>query len=135
MIEKNRPLFTEDSKLSAIPRWWLKYVEPRIKRTGTCWHWQGAVDTNGEPVMKLLNPESGKYGTQLLKRVVAGLFYKIKKHYDVFHECGELTCLNPSHLYVSASHWSQEDREDMVNKKRKNIADYLAKKGLQEPEA
>lgn len=128
MIEKIRPIFGLDTKLADVPRWWLQFVEPRIKRVGQCWMWQGAHDTNGEPVIALLNPDSGKRNTRLLKRIVAAMFYELKKHYDVIHKCGNLSCLNPGHLHVSAAHWTQESRKTMVNTARRNINDYERRK-------
>lgn len=127
MIEKLRPLFGMDSKLQDIPTYWLREIEPKIIRKGMCWIWQGAHDKNGEPVMALLNPKTNKYNTRLVKRVVAALFWELKKFYDVVHLCGNLSCLNPAHFYVSRTHWSQEDREKMVKAKQKNIRDYEAR--------
>lgn len=128
MIEKIRPIFGTDSKLGEIPRFWLQYVEPRIRRDGMCWLWDGAHDSAGEPVISLVNGETGKRNTRMLKRIVAAMFYVLKKHYDVFHECGNLSCLNPGHLKVSASHWTQESRETMVKTKRRSIRDYENRK-------
>ena len=128
MIVKTRPLLTLETKLQDVPRWWLQYVEPRIKRVGLCWLWEGAHNSDGEPVIALKNLESGKYNTRMLKRIVAALFYELKQHYEIIHECGNLSCLNPGHLHVTALHWRQEDREKMVNDKAKNIRDYETRK-------
>lgn len=125
MIEKKRALITLASKLSDIPREWLRHIEPKIERRGTCWFWEGACDLDGEPVISFRNMETGKRNTRRVKLVIADMFWAMKKFYQVIHHCGNLNCLNPWHFYISRLHHSQEDRDELVAAKRKNLQTYL----------
>lgn len=115
MIEKFRPLFNMRSRLTDIPADWLRLVEPRIYRPqGTsCWLWDGGVDGKGEPVIHVASAK-GKRTMRRVKRIVAAMFWHFKPHNDIVHRCGTVNCLNPNHFYVSASHWTQEDRKAMI---------------------
>lgn len=106
MILKIRPLITLQTTLENIPRRWLELVEPKIKRVGECWLWQGACDSDGEPVVNYLNLETMKRNTRRVKRIVGELFWELKRHHDLLHTCGDLTCVNPSHLAPSTEHWT-----------------------------
>lgn len=128
IITQKRPLLRLTTALEDIPAAWLRWIEPRIVREGTCWHWQGATDTNGEPVLTIQNPETGKRGTHRVKRIVADMFWMMKKHYDVIHECGNLTCINPTHFYISAVHHAQEDRGARVKARSTSISRYINRK-------
>lgn len=108
MITKKRPLLTLSTPLEDIPRRWLELVEAKIERRkgSSCWLWTGAVDTEGEPVLNYLNLATGKRNTRRVKRLMAEVFWEMKPHYDVLHQCGDLTCLNPNHWTISTAHWT-----------------------------
>ncbi len=128
MIPKRRPLIEMDTKLENIPREWLEFVEPRLQRPkdSTCWLWPGAKDREGEPVIHVT--VEGKRKTIRVKRLIAKIFWEMKQHFDVIHECGVINCLNPSHFYITAAHWSQEDRMGIVKQKQRSLRDYLNRK-------
>lgn len=128
MITKKRPLIELETALKNIPVQWLRYIEPRIVRQGTCWLWQGACDDRGEPFLNFKNLGTGKRNTRRLKIIVAEMFWEMKRHYDVVHECGNMNCLNPAHFYISAAHYTQENREKMVKEKQTSIRRYEAEK-------
>lgn len=108
LVEKIRPLLTLKTPLGDIPAEWLRWIEPKIVRSEDgCWRWQGAFDSEGEPLMFTRNPANGKRATQRVKRVVAKLFFAIKPYHDVLHKCDNLDCVNPSHLEATSSHWKQ----------------------------
>lgn len=128
MIVKKRPLITLATKLGDIPVEWLRYVEPRLVRTGQCWLWEGACDGEGEPVLSYRNLETGKRNTRRLKQIIANIFWEMKSHYEVIHQCGNINCLNPAHFYISWTHHSQEDRQELIAAKRRNLNDYEHRK-------
>lgn len=130
MIAKRRLLLELTTKLADIPREWLRYIEPRIVRPkdSTCWLWDGACDADGEPVLNYKNLVTGKRNTRRLKVIIAEIFWEMKKHFDVIHECGTTNCLNPWHFYISVAHHSQEDRRSKIAAKQRSIKDYVARK-------
>lgn len=120
-----RPLIIMETKLKDIPEAWLRYVEPRIKREGMCWLWQGATNDRGEPVIAYYNLKSHRRNTRLVKWIIAELFWVMKRGMEVIHHCGTTICLNPSHFYISSKHHTQEDREKMQKRKRILLDDYI----------
>jgi hypothetical protein len=126
MLVKIRPLLELTTPLKDIPEWWLRIVEPKIERVDLCWLWQGAHGTNGEPIINIKMHKG--YKTVQLKKLVAQMFYELKPYYDIFHRCGNLSCLNPSHLEVSVCHYSQEDREQKIAAFQRNLRDYVNRK-------
>lgn len=117
MIAKRRPLLDLRTPLSLIPKTWSDLVEPQIVRppNSSCWVWIGGVDGDGEPVLSMVI--GGKRSTRRVKRIVADLYWELKDHYDVVHECGTKNCLAPFHFYVSELHWSQEDRKHRIKRR------------------
>jgi hypothetical protein len=115
-VTKKRALITVNTPLCDVPREWIKLIEPKIIRPtdSACWLWTGATDKDGEPVFTLtviLDSREGKTRKLLrAKRVIADMFWQIARHIEIVHECGTLNCLNPSHFYLSAAHWTQEVR-------------------------
>jgi hypothetical protein len=109
MIDRKRPLLTMATALGDVPEFWRQVIEPRIMRPAdtSCWVWTGAHDSDGEPVVNFTNPETKLRNTRRLKRSVADMFWEIKRHYDIVHKCGNLSCLNPAHIGVTAQHWTQ----------------------------
>lgn len=126
MLVKLRPLITMQTPLAEVPRWWLQYVEPKIMRHELCWLWQGGHGSNGEPVCNV--KYDGKYKLVQLKKVVAAMFYELKEWYDIYHRCGNLSCLNPSHLGISVTHYSHEDRAGDIAAFQRNLKDYVNRK-------
>jgi hypothetical protein len=129
MADKKRPLIEMDTKFENVPKTWLDIVEPRITRpkNSTCWIWGGACDKNGEPVVNYNNPDTGKRNTRLVKRIVADLFWAIRKGIEVIHHCGTMKCLNPAHFYLSSKHYRQEDRPGMIKVRQKRLQRYVEK--------
>lgn len=103
------PMLTMATPLGDIPHAWLAQIEPRIARSKEhqCWIWTGSHDTDGEPVINFTNALTGARNTRRAKRMVADMFYGAKRTNDVIHKCGNLSCLNPSHIKVVLSHWTQ----------------------------
>lgn len=101
--------------LKNVPRTWLREIEPYIARNERfkdCWIWQGAVDRKGHPIKFFVDLRTKKRRNVRVARVVMALFYNFDDHCDVKHICGNLTCLNPSHMHVSVKHWTQEAEGD-----------------------
>lgn len=128
-VQLRRPLIIMATKLSEIPKAWLDLVEPRIRRpsNSTCWLWEGGCDGDGEPVINYTNPETGKRNTRLVKRMVAEIFWLLKRGMEVIHHCGTTSCLNPSHFYISIKHHIQEDRPGMIKKRKARLQRYIEK--------
>ncbi len=122
-VIKTRNLLNLQTPLSDIPRTWLTLIEPRIERDGLCWLWNGALDATGRPIVAVRLP-SGKRSTARVTRIVAGMFYELKKHHEVVQKCGALNCLNPAHIYVSDLHYKQEDRGAMIKEHKRNAVWY-----------
>lgn len=126
-LNKKRPFIELTTKLGDIPREWLERVEPHIVRMGSCWIWQGACDGDGEPTFNYPQP-NGKRTSRRLKRWIVDMFWDgLKPHHDVLHHCGDLSCINPAHFFISAAHWKQEDRAKMIEKKRKAVKNWNEK--------
>lgn len=107
MIPRRRPLLTLATPLKDIPKAWLDYIEPKIERVGECWLWRGAHDSEGEPVLNFFNAVTRHRNTRRVKRMVAEMFWVLLRRHDVIRQCGVLSCLNPSHLVPSITHWTQ----------------------------
>jgi hypothetical protein len=123
-IQNVRPMLSLRTPYHLIPKWWLDHVEPKISRVNgsRCWYWNGMLDGNGEACCKLTNPETGRRQVHQLKRIIAGWWWDLKKHYEILHACGNQNCLNPHHWYVTATNWQQHDRAAIL-KKRKTAID------------
>jgi hypothetical protein len=120
-IVKTRPIITMATPLYLIPREWLITVEPRIKRNEEgCWLWQGALDGYGCPTVAV-TLDTGKRSTARVSRIVARMFWDLRRHHDVVQKCGALNCLNPAHFYVTAAHHSQEDRKTLIENFKRNL--------------
>lgn len=126
MADLKRPLIILATHLKDIPKAWLDIVEHRITRPkdATCWLWNGACDKDGEPVVNYNNADTGKRNTRLVKRIIADLFWVMKRGMEVIHHCGTTKCLNPSHFYISSKHHSQEDRVKMVKVRQTRLSRY-----------
>jgi len=100
-MDKIIPLFDEDTPLKNIPRWWLKYVEPKVLRGAfrPCWIWTGAVDVAGYPRRYVRRPDASTEARNLRREIVS-LFWKLPDSYTVSAACHVATCVNPSHLIV-----------------------------------
>ncbi len=122
-IPNARPLLTLATPLKAIPEFWLKHVEHRIirPRASRCWFWEGMLDGNGEPIVKLVSPLDSKRRVHQLKRIVAAMFWDLLKHYEILHACGNTNCLNPKHFYVTAVNWQQHNRPHILRRLRAEI--------------
>lgn len=127
MLKKVRPYFTIDSKLCNIPRDWLVMVEHKIIRPkdSTCWLWQGGCDGYGEPIWAYTDPVTKRRTAMRLKVFVMRMFWEGIKGHEIIHECGNLNCINPHHLHVSETAWRLKDRKFRIERKKRNIADYI----------
>jgi hypothetical protein len=127
VLKKVRPYFSLDTKLGNVPRDWLFFVEPKIIRPqeSTCWLWQGGMDGYGEPILAYTDPVTKKRTAVRLKVVVMKLFWDGLKGHEIVHECGNLNCVNPHHLFVSTTSWRVKDRKRLISKKRTNIRGYI----------
>lgn len=78
-----RPNFDYD------PKWfWL-----RVKKTKTCWLWQGARNNTGYGTL------CWDEGSACAHRIAFRLSgYKVPRGYEVDHLCGKRHCVNPTHL-------------------------------------
>lgn len=124
MITKKRPLLDLKTPLRLIPKQWLDIIEPRILRPSdtSCWLWDGATDRDGEPIISVVNAGTGKRSTRRVKRIVAELYWDMRKDHDVIHECGTKNCLAPFHFYISPLHWTQENRAQLVKRRGDRIS-------------
>ena len=129
-IEHVRPLVTLRTPLKLLPRIWLELIEPKMQRTeeSTCWFWNGALNDDGEPVLQIRKPGSRNRVPVLVKRIVAGLFWDLKNHWDVIHGCKSKNCLNPRHFYVTAVQWKQHNRDKIINEMAARIARWAKEK-------
>lgn len=108
MIARKRNLLTLNTPLKDIPEAWLKYIEPKIVRDADDhWLWQGQHLKDGEPGLSFFNVVTGHRNTRRVKRMIAEMFWTLLRRHDVVHQCGILSCLNPSHLAPQVSHWTQ----------------------------
>lgn len=133
---KHTPLLDLRTPLGLIPDAWRISIEPHITRPGPrdaaagCWLWDPtrtkcSVTSTGEPVVYVRDPETGRT-TTLVKFIVAKLFwpeFRRNRHW-VYHECGNVNCLAPHHLLVTASAPTQLNVDAIVKKKRVSIRDY-----------
>jgi len=99
-VNKKRPLLNLATPLRDIPREWLQYIEPHIKREGTCWYWQGSHFPDGYAQMLVVNPKTGKKNGRRVVRIVAEMFYENLKDHRISLSCGRRSCLNPAHVVV-----------------------------------
>ena len=120
-VVKKRPLIDFDTKLCDIPRAWLEFIEPRIRREGTCWLWTGSLDHDGHPSVSLRVPGKTTRTTRRVARIVAEMFWDLRESNDVLHACPHLNCLNPNHFHVSAAHWSQENRSAIIARRATRV--------------
>lgn len=100
-IEPIKPLLDLRTPLRLIPRFWLEVVEPRIRRVGSCWLWEGALDFEGEPVVTIKNLESGTRTTRRIKRIIAEHYWDLQDEHNVVHSCNNRNCLAPAHFFVT----------------------------------
>lgn len=127
MLKKLRPFFDLDTKLKLVPEDWLKYIEPRIVRSETCWLWDGALDMYGEPLMSFYDPVTKKRTTKRVKVFVAEMFWEGVAGHEVVHTCGLLNCLNFAHFYIHTGS-SKRDKVRIVKEKSRAIRRYIANK-------
>jgi hypothetical protein len=124
-------LLTLRTNLRDIDRRWLQVIEPKIFRPKTdheafgCWLWTGWCDAKGEPTIGQENPGTKKRGTRRLKKLVAEIFVPgWQESWNVYHDCGNINCLNPNHMIFTKSHHTQFDLGKIVARKRTHLKDY-----------
>jgi hypothetical protein len=115
-IEPTHPLIDLRTPLRLIPRFWLELIEPRIRRDGSCWLWDGAVDLDGEPVITIKNLDRGGRTTRRLKRIIVTHFWELTDDITVLHSCKTQNCLNPQHFYVTRLKWNEAGLREEINK-------------------
>lgn len=84
--------------LGEIPKDWLVFVEPHIRRPSIseCWLWCGAMSHKERCTMR--NPVTG--APVMVRQFVMRLFFDYPENRFVKASCGNPTCVNPNHLFI-----------------------------------
>lgn len=91
-----------------LPEYWFW---PRVKKTATCWLWQGAMFGNGYGSCAHWGE-----GRHLVHRAAYRLLVgEIPDRLLVLHRCDVRNCVNPDHLFVGTH---ADNTRDMVAKGR-----------------
>ena len=101
-VVKIRPLLTLETKLRDVPVEWLQHVAPYVMLKGfaPCWIWGGSVTDKGYPVMRPVDPVTGKQLRVYIRPMIAKMFWDYQKGCHVHNVCNTLNCVNPSHMYI-----------------------------------
>lgn len=89
-----------------------------VKKTPTCWEWQGALTTKTKRTLAYgrLSVGGDSSVTKLAHRVAWEIHRNpIPKGLCVLHKCDVPTCVNPAHLFIGTI---ADNVEDMVKKRR-----------------
>lgn len=119
----NVPMITLKTPLGQVPRWWLRYIEPKVIRGSfaPCWVWKGKMATFNKgttketayPVMVVpvnLFDERGAKKQVYVHRWIAQMLWEFPEDYVVYRNCPNgviQNCVNPSHFVIS----HRSDRE------------------------
>lgn len=92
----------------------LERFNSKIKKTKSCWLWEGAYHYNGYGCIKINNK------TLRVNRLSWFLKNgKIPKNRYVLHKCDNPKCVNPKHLFLGTA---QDNIDDCIKKGRFRVA-------------
>lgn len=113
----NVPMITLQTPLGQIPRWWLRFIEPKIIRGSylPCWIWKGSMQvfdhgTSAYPKMMIpvnLVDERGPKKQVYVHRFIAQQLWTFPEEYVVYRNCPNgpiANCVNPAHFVISHRH-------------------------------
>lgn len=74
--------------------------EQKVKKTDTCWLWQGTKHRKG---YGLFRAKRGRQHSMSFTHIVAYEMYvgPVPEGMKVRHRCGNTSCVNPEHLFLS----------------------------------
>ena len=85
--------------LKAIPREWLREVEPYIYRIegDSCWYWTGGTTHTGRPT-RFVRAEHGKTKRINVIDKITEMFWELPPGWRGKQTCDTINCVNPEHI-------------------------------------
>ena len=98
---KVKPFPRTSTPLKAIPREWLREVEPYVYRLegDECWYWVGGLTQTGRPTKYTKNAENKTVRINVVQKI-AEMFWYIPKGWKAKQTCETLNCVAPEHIMI-----------------------------------